>query len=185
VSLRSLAIELHQHGVVDIGAKGFLDRIEVSLVPVSRELHAVRQAVAKIVHEGQRIAAVATADHPRDDEFRLGLDPGPRPRVARALNGRLHLGDVLLLRGREAPNLVALNARRLHVAHSLIMEASASRSCVNKQLGDRVDAHVRNARDRPHGRSLAEHREDLGAFGNGELVHAPQLSCLASSSNFI
>ena len=44
---------------------------------------------------------------------------------------------------------------------------------------DRVDRHVRNAGDRPHRRALAEHREDLDALGEGQLVH--ELLCLSSS----
>ncbi len=35
----------------------------------------------------------------------------------------------------------------------------------NEKLGDRVDRHVRDTADRPHGRSLAQHGEDLGALG--------------------
>jgi hypothetical protein len=38
-------------------------------------------------------------------------------------------------------------------------------------------AHVGHAGDRPHGRPLAEHREDLDTLGYRELVHA----CLSSS----
>ena len=40
------------------------------------------------------------------------------------------------------------------------------------QAGHGVDGHVRHAADRPHGRALAEHREDLDALGEGQLVHA-------------
>ena len=62
---------------------------------------------------------------------------------------------------------------KLYDVHRLVMEASAGRAGINKQLGDDDDAHVRDAGDRPHGRSLAEHREDLGALGNRSLFMAP------------
>jgi hypothetical protein len=34
---------------------------------------------------------------------------------------------------------------------------------------NRVDRHIAHPRDRPHGRPLAEHREDLGALVEGSL----------------
>ena len=60
------------------------------------------------------------------------------------------------------------------------MQDQASLASFNQQLGNRVDRHVRNAADRAHGRSFAQHGEDLDALGEGQLVHAhfdTELSC--------
>jgi len=40
-ALGSSPVQLDQHGVVDIGAEGVLDRAKVGLMPVRRELDAV------------------------------------------------------------------------------------------------------------------------------------------------
>jgi hypothetical protein len=60
------------------------------------------------------------------------------------------------------------------VSHGLIVERRAGFPSLGKQLGDRVDAHVRKARGRAHRSPLAQHGEDLSALGDRELVcHAP------------
>ena len=102
--------------IVDVGAERFLDRVQIGLVAVRRELDAVGKAVLHVVHEGQRIFAVATADQPRNDQLAVAVERGPRPRVASAIDRLLHGRDVLLLRVGERPDFVALNALGLHVA---------------------------------------------------------------------
>ncbi|TPI57419.1 hypothetical protein FJ417_21805 [Mesorhizobium sp. B3-1-7] len=51
------AVLLHKHGVIDVGTKGFLVRIEIGAVAVCRKLDAVRNTFFNVVHEGQRIFA--------------------------------------------------------------------------------------------------------------------------------
>ena len=81
-------------------------------------------------------------------------------------------GDVLLLGGRERPDFVHLYAASLYAPDLFIMEGRARLPSVHQQLGDRIDRHVGHARNRPHGRPLAEHGEDLDAGFEGQLVHA-------------
>lgn len=57
------AIELHQHGVVDIVAEGVLDGFQVWAVAIAGELHAGRQPRAQVVHERRGVLAVPAADH--------------------------------------------------------------------------------------------------------------------------
>lgn len=59
-----LAILLDQHRVIDVHSKGFIDRIEIGAVTIGRKLDAIGKTVLYIVHEGQRIFAVTTADQP-------------------------------------------------------------------------------------------------------------------------
>ena len=105
--------------------------------------------------------------------MRVGVERGPRPNIASALRRGLRGRDVLLLGVAEAPNFVALDALARNAAHGRIMELSADRAGFGEELVDRVDAHVGDAADRPHRRAFAEHREDLDALGEGQLVHAP------------
>jgi hypothetical protein len=75
----------------------------------------------------------------------------------------------------EAPDFVALHPLALHVANCAIVELDARYPRVTEEFGDRVEADIGNAGDRPHGRSLTKHTEDLGAFADGQLVYAPSI----------
>ena len=133
------------------------------------------EARGDVVHEPLGAIAVAPADEERNNELRIRVQRGPRPGVASAIGRGLGIRNVLLFGVDERPNLVDLNSLRLHPPDVLVVEGSAELASVLEQLRDRVDAHVRNAGDRPHGRSLAEHVEDLGALGDRQLVHAHKI----------
>jgi hypothetical protein len=45
------AVQLLQHGIVNIVAKSFLDRLEIGLVPVAGELDPVCEPLAQVVDE--------------------------------------------------------------------------------------------------------------------------------------
>lgn len=168
-----LAEQLFKHAVIDIIAERIFDSLQISFVPVAGELHPVRKPAGKIADELARALAVTPADEVRDDQLRIGFDTGPGPCVASAFGGGLGALDVALLGVGEAPNLIDLNTPSLHAADLLIVEAGAEFAGINQQLRDRVDARVSQSRDRPHGRSLAQQVEDLGALGVRKLVHAP------------
>jgi hypothetical protein len=73
-------------------------------VAVAGELHAVLEARAQVIHEGHCILCATAADAPRDDELRVGVDAGPRPRISCAVHIRRDLlRDVLVLGVGEAP----------------------------------------------------------------------------------
>ena len=48
---RRLAIDLDQHGIVDIGAEGLLHGLQVGLVPVTGELHPVGEPKRQVADE--------------------------------------------------------------------------------------------------------------------------------------
>jgi hypothetical protein len=50
-----------------------------------------------------------------------------------------------------------------------VVEGCTGMAAINQELRDRVDGHVADAGNRPHGRALAEHLEDLGALSMGSL----------------
>lgn len=55
------------------------------------------------------------------------------------------------------------------------------------ELGDGVDRHVHHAANRPHGRPLAEHGEDLDALFERQFIHASHYNkplCLTSGIMF-
>jgi hypothetical protein len=49
---------------------------------VRGELHPVRKPAPQIVHEPEGVARIASADGPRQDQFRVGVERGPGPNVA-------------------------------------------------------------------------------------------------------
>lgn len=170
--LRRVAIELDEHGVINVSAERAFNRFQIGLVAVAGQLDAIHDPRGHILDKPLRAFAIATADKMRNEQFRIGLNRGPCPRIAGAINRRFHIRRVLLLRADERPNFVNLNLARLHAAHLGVMEASAEASGIHKELGDGVDAGIRQARNGAHRSTFAEHGEDLGAGFGVELVHA-------------
>src|SRR6185295_14490410 len=84
LSLRAFAVNLRQGGVINIGSESILNGFQVGLVTVCRELHAMRQAVCKVVHEMVSRARVTGADVPARNELRHGIHGNPRPNVTPA-----------------------------------------------------------------------------------------------------
>ena len=107
---------------------------------VTGELNAVRQPVPQIVHEGDRVVAIPTADQPRNQELGVGLDGRPGPRVARAGNGGFHLGDVLLLPRRKRPDFIYLQLCEGSSMRSISRVADVSINTVSKLLVDAAKA---------------------------------------------
>src|SRR5258708_23794903 len=103
------------------------------------------------------------ANMPRDNQLGVGINRGPCPNITSAFGSALGKADVLGLCVRKTPDFVALNFGSGDVADSFIMEGGAYGASVDKKLRHRVDRHAAHPRDRPHGRSLAKHREDLDA----------------------
>ena len=91
----------------------------------------------------------------------------PGPHVARDFRGGLGRRDVLLLAVAKAPNLIALNTFGGDIANVLIMVGGAGVASLDKQLGHSVEGNPDHAGDRPHGRPLDQHVEDLDALFEG------------------
>lgn len=171
-ALGSGAVQLDQHRVIDIAAERALDRVEVSLVAVAGELHAVRQPLRQIIHERDGVVAVPAADKVGGDDLRIGVDRGPGPDVAIGQIQPLGASDVLLLGRDEGPDLIDLDALRRQAAHVLVVVGRARLAGIFQELGDRVLAGAGNASDRADRATLAEKVQDARAVFGRELVHA-------------
>ena len=130
---------------------------------------ALGKAGLQIVHKHHCAFAGTVANIVGHDQVGIGIDCRPRPYVASAFWCGFRSRHVLCLRIAERPDFIALNARRLHTSHSFIMQGQTSFASFNQQLGNGVDRHVRNAADRTHGRTFAQHGEDLDTLGEGSL----------------
>jgi len=158
-------------------------------VAIGGQLDPVGEAAAQIVHKRHGVLARTVTNMIGDNQLRVGIDGGPHPNIASAFRSGLRRRDILRLGMAERPNLVALDAAGLHVAHRLVVKREASFAGLFEQLRDRVDRHIGNAADRPHERPFAQHGEDLGALGERQLVHASfhnelMLASSAAGSDF-
>lgn len=70
----------------------------------------------------------------------------------------------------ERPDFVGLDALGVDTTHGGVVMRSTGLAGVYRRGGDGVDRHVHHPTDRAHGIALAEHRENLDALGEGELV---------------
>lgn len=172
---RRLAVELHEQRIVHVGAERFFDSIKVGAMPVRRELDAIGYPILQVADQGASILGIPAADQVGDDELGIRLDRGPGPDVASPFRLLLRRRDVRLLGVGEGLNFIDLDALGLHAARMLVMIGRAYLPGVLQHLRDCVDRHVHHAADGPHGRALAEHREDLDTLCEGQTVQAPSI----------
>ena len=86
-------------------------------MPVTRELNTTAKTARYIIHKGIGVFSIASADQPRNRQLGIGIQGNPGPNISDAHLTAHMLGDVLLLRINEAPNLIALDALARKVAH--------------------------------------------------------------------
>ena len=104
---------------------------------------------------------------PAGDQLGIRADGSPGVNVTIAKDA-LKLGRHILLLGvAESPDLIALDALAWQITHRPILILSASRSCVHKELCDRVYAYVRDPRSSPEAISFYQQVQDLSAFCDG------------------
>lgn len=155
-------------------------------MPVRRELDARSEPGLEIIDKPASALAVPAADEVGQDELRIRVNRGPRPRVARAIRCCLRLRYVLLLGVGERPNLIDLHPPRLDVADVLVVVGGAHLARVHQQLCDRVLAGARYPRDRADRHALTEKLEDARAVVCGKLVHGSlKLSDTGSLSSIL
>ncbi len=76
---------------------------------------------------GRAKGGIAPTNQPRNDQFAIRVQGRPSPNIPGSEWGALGLRQILGLGITEAPNFVALNARRLDAATGFLMEGYASR----------------------------------------------------------
>lgn len=75
-------VNLDEHSVVDIVAKGVLDGAQVRLRAVTGQLHAIGKASRKVFHKIAGGDRIALADHETGDQLGISVNGDPRPHVA-------------------------------------------------------------------------------------------------------
>src|SRR5207245_771606 len=90
--------------------------------------------------------------------------------------------DVPLLGVNKARNLVELEPLARQIMERLILIGRTRVARVHQQLVDGVDRYVRETAGRAKAVALNESVKDLGALGDGQLVHSAQYNALYDSS---
>ena len=132
-----LPVDLGQHRIVDVRAECALHGLQVGLVAVRGQLHAVGEACGEIEHEGAGRVRIARADRERGDELGVGVDGRPRPHVAIPELARVFLGDVLLLGVAERPDFVALEPPTGEVPQRRVLVVQARGPGIGQEGQDR------------------------------------------------
>lgn len=172
LGLRVGAIELLQHGVVDVSAKGILDGRQIHLVAVRGELDSVRQSARHILQKLRGASGVARPNKPAQNELGVGInrDEGPRVASIRILRRDLR-GDVLRLARDERPDFINLHATRRDVADGAVQIGGARRADIRQQAENRAFGNAGQARSRAHRAALDQRRDDRDPLSSAQLVH--------------
>ena len=148
-----------------------LGRFQIRLVPIAGALDAARETLGHVLLEPTGRSAPSVAHQIADDELIVGIQPQPRPQIARHLGSSLRGRNVLLLGMAKRPNLIALHTLRVNVSHRLVVELGARLAGLAQQRAYCVVGDARHAGRSAHGHSFTQKREDVGSFGADELVH--------------
>ena len=166
------AVDLDEHGVVDIATKRLIDRLDVHLQSIASKLDAIRQTARKVFKEVTGGFRVALADQPARHQLGIGINRGPEPSIARAgIVGRDLGRHILLLRVAERPALIDLHPFALEVLENQVLVLSAERADLVDQTHHGLFGHACYADGGADAVSFNQATDDLGALFGSEPVH--------------
>jgi len=141
------AVHLHQHGIINLTAKGIFNGSQIRLVSIRRKLDTAGKTAFQIVNELIRSARVACADVPARNQLCVGVNRRPRPHIAVTPLAFLFFRYVLFLGVAEAPNLIALNLGARQIAQRLTLVRGTGRAEFDKKILNRSAMHSGHAND--------------------------------------
>lgn len=160
-----------EHRVVDVTAKRAFHGLDVGLVPIGRELHAIYQPFGQVAYELLARSGVTATDPPRRHELGVRADRNPRPHIADTGVRHLLQRNVLGLGVDERPYFVALQPRTGQITHDAVLIAFTRRPYVAQELDDRVLGRARHPTGGADRASLDQGRDDLDSLGCAELIY--------------
>ena len=168
---RGIAEVLHELRVINLIGEGVDHSIQIDLVAVRRELHAVGEAPLQVGNEFGGAAGISRAHQPAGNEFGVGIDGNPYPGVADdPLLGHL-FRDALLLAANETPDLVALQPLAFQVAQNAILVAVAGGTDFDQQARHSALLAAQHAADGADRIAFNQGGKDLGSFIDAQAVH--------------
>ena len=140
-----LPVHLDEHGVVDVVAECCINRLQVRLVAVAGQLHAIGKAWRKVFHKGACRARITLADHEAGNQLCIGVDGYPRPDVATVALFEFLGRHLLLLTAHEAPKLIDLNQFAGKVHQRLVHVLGTGRAKLYQKLRNRIFGNAGHA----------------------------------------
>lgn len=172
------AVVLLQRRVVHLTAKRVFDGCQIHPVAVCRQLHAVGQSARHVSHEVIGHRRGAGTDHVGDDQLSVRIKCRPRPAVAPL--APLLLGNILLLRADETPDLVTLNPLASEASDMGIMVGSTGGSQVAQQFFDGHSGDAGEAGRASEAVTLDQGRHNRRALLGAQLIHTRQYTCTST-----
>jgi hypothetical protein len=162
---------LHQLRVVHVGPEGMGNGVQVHLVAVRGQLHAIRKASLNIPKEIRCIPGVPPSSKPANCQLGIRIKSNKRPNIASiaAILEMLRL-YVLGLGSHEAPNLIDLDALRGDIAERGILIFGARGPNISEQPENRPLCHARHAGRGIDGATLDQRRDDRRFLVDAEYV---------------
>ena len=165
LSLRIVAVNLHQLREVNPVAERVGNRRQIHLVAVRGQLDSIRQPASYVLKKVRRTPRIPPTYHPTDNEFRVRVDRGEGPNVPSIANALPHLRrGVLFLGVTERPNLIDLDALRRYVANRHVLVFLASLADLRQRSEYRAlgnASHPRRGSDRATLNQCSDYRNLL------------------------
>jgi hypothetical protein len=134
-------------------------------VAVRSQLNPIRQTARNVVEKRFGRLSIPIPNHPTQDQLAIGVNCYERPGItSEALSGKRR-GNVLGLRGYEAPKLIDLNPLRFQVYQRAVQVILASRAKFQRELLNRVLGAARHPRRRAYRIAFNQSRYDLSPLG--------------------
>jgi len=166
------AVNLDEHGVVDIVSKSGLDSSQVRFQAVARQLHAVRESAGNVFHEQAGGFGISQSEHEGRNQFGIGIDSDPRPHIATnaALLDSLRR-RVLLFAPDEAPQFIDLKAFTRQVGQVLVHVVRAGVSKIYQEFCNGIFGNPGHANRRADRAAFHQRANHLNLLGDWQLVH--------------
>ena len=183
---RLVPIEFNQLREVDLGTESAFNGGDVGFVTVAGELNPLGEPFRKVVDELVSVARSAFANVEAGNQFCLGINGNPSPRVAHFFAAFEMFGDVLLFGVSETPNFINLKQFAVQIAHGFVHVIGAGRASGDKHPFNGFLGCSGQPAGATHGATLDQTVEDLRAFVSGENVHTLSFltNCL-TETNFL
>jgi hypothetical protein len=133
--------QFHKLREVNVGSETLGHAHGVVIQPVSRELHAIREAMIQVPQKCRSIGPESLANVERGNQLGFRVDCDVDPLVADF--GRIAFVDSRTLLVNERPDFIDLQIASVQVPHSRVHQASAALSCNDQQTHDRIPIQPR------------------------------------------
>ena len=166
------SVDLDQHRVVNVAAECLVNGLDVQLQSIARELNAIGQPACEVFDEVTRTVRVARRNEPARYQLGVGVNRGPKPRIASAgvLFGHIRR-NVLLFGVHERPALVHLHPFAIQVAECPILVIGAEGANLHHQADDSLFGNSGHADGGANRAALNQATDDLRALFGSEAVH--------------